>query len=109
MDFAGGWVFPLQKGGHVASANITPDRDTGIGSWTKDEFVAKVQGVRRSRSDHARQSRRREHNHAVDDVRAGMTAEDLAAVYDYLRTQKPVSESSRSVPALTRARSTMSS
>lgn len=36
--FAGGMEFIL-PGGTVRSANITPDKETGIGSWTEETFV----------------------------------------------------------------------
>jgi mono/diheme cytochrome c family protein len=45
--FAGGRPIETPFGIIVAS-NITPDRDTGIGAWSDDEFVAAVRrGVRR--------------------------------------------------------------
>jgi mono/diheme cytochrome c family protein len=37
--------------GNIVAPNITPDRDTGIGAWTDDEFDAAVRkGVRRDGS-----------------------------------------------------------
>src|SRR5690606_33054977 len=35
--FAGGRAIPTPFG-TIYSANITPDRDTGIGAWTADDF-----------------------------------------------------------------------
>src|SRR6185312_14118932 len=45
--FAGGR--PIETPfGTIVSANITPDRGTGIGAWSDDDFVRAVaQGVRR--------------------------------------------------------------
>jgi mono/diheme cytochrome c family protein len=37
-DFAGGRTVPTPFG-NLVSPNITPDPETGIGSWTDDEFV----------------------------------------------------------------------
>jgi mono/diheme cytochrome c family protein len=39
--FAGGRAFRTTYGffGDIYSSNITPDRDTGIGAWTEDEFI----------------------------------------------------------------------
>ena len=39
MDYAGGFVFNLPAG-IVRSANITPDDETGIGKWTKEQFIS---------------------------------------------------------------------
>jgi hypothetical protein len=39
MGFAGGMEFPMVTGGVVRSANLTPDKETGIGNWTKETFV----------------------------------------------------------------------
>jgi mono/diheme cytochrome c family protein len=39
QPFAGGLALQTPFGTLVAP-NITPDRDTGIGNWTKDEFIA---------------------------------------------------------------------
>ncbi|WP_213880332.1 cytochrome c [Pseudomonas sp. dw_358] len=40
--FAGGLAFKLPFG-TLYSPNITPDKDTGIGNWSDDEFVSAVQ------------------------------------------------------------------
>jgi mono/diheme cytochrome c family protein len=39
QPFAGGLVLQTPFG-NLATPNITPDRETGIGNWTDDEFVA---------------------------------------------------------------------
>jgi mono/diheme cytochrome c family protein len=41
--FAGGREFDLGDMGKLYSPNITPDRETGIGSWSDDEFRAAMQ------------------------------------------------------------------
>ncbi|WP_455888021.1 cytochrome c [Pseudomonas rustica] len=41
-DFAGGVEFKLPFGS-LFSPNITPDKETGIGDWTDDEFVSALQ------------------------------------------------------------------
>lgn len=38
-DYAGRFEFPLPGGGLVWSANLTPDPDTGIGTWTEQQFI----------------------------------------------------------------------
>src|SRR6476620_3439270 len=37
--FAGGLPFKLPMIGTIYSTNLTPDKDTGIGAWSDDEFV----------------------------------------------------------------------
>jgi len=45
--FAGGLAFKLPFG-TIYSSNITPDKETGIGTWTDDEFVRAVrEGIRK--------------------------------------------------------------
>jgi hypothetical protein len=50
--FAGGLAIETPFGSIVAP-NITPDRDTGIGAWTDDEFD---EAVRRGVPSHRRQT-----------------------------------------------------
>ena len=45
MRFAGGRVFTLPAG-TVLSANITPDKDTGIGKWDFIRFRDRMQAMR---------------------------------------------------------------
>ena len=44
-DFAGGTEFKLPDGGIVRQPNITPDADTGIGTWTEQQFVDKFKAL----------------------------------------------------------------
>ncbi len=41
LYMAGGFEFPMPGGTKVRSANITPDKKTGIGNWTEEQFVAR--------------------------------------------------------------------
>ena len=41
--FAGGRVFDLGNMGKLYSPNITPDKETGIGSWSDDDFRSALQ------------------------------------------------------------------
>jgi len=78
-EFAGGRDF-----GGVRSANITPD-DTGIREMTRDQFIDafKTSAERRPVAP--------ERNSEMGWMAyAGMTEEDLGALYDFLRTVKPV-------------------
>ena len=89
-EFAGGVEMPDPKGGIVRSANITPDKETGIGNWSKQQFIDKFRLYEKPESQ----------NIAVKDGEfntvmpwtffATATDDDLGAVYDYLMSQKPV-------------------
>jgi len=37
--YAGGFEFKLQDGSIVRSANLTPDKTTGLGNWTSEQFI----------------------------------------------------------------------
>ncbi len=38
-----GWEMPVPELGKVVAPNITPDKDTGIGTWTDDEIARAIQ------------------------------------------------------------------
>jgi len=90
-QFAGGFEFNLGHGAVVRSMNITPD-PTGIGNWTKEQFILRFKMYSDSayilpKVDLA--------NGDLQSVMpwtmfSGMTTEDLGAVYEYLRTIPPV-------------------
>jgi hypothetical protein len=89
MEFAGGWMFPLPGGGHVTSANITPDPETGIGKWTREEFVARFKAFS-SPNAAAPVSTGGVNTVMPWTMYAGMAVEDLGAIFDYLRVQPAV-------------------
>jgi mono/diheme cytochrome c family protein len=89
VEFAGGQEFPLGRI-IITSANITPDKGTGIGNWTEESFIARFKVY-----DPA--------GFAPPDIPegafntlmpwtmyAGMDTLDLKAIYAYLMTVKPV-------------------
>ena len=87
--FAGGREFKMPNG-TLLSANITPDKETGIGKWTKQHFVARFKAYNLAT-----------YNPPVLDKEdmmtvkpwimfAGMDTTDLEAIYAFLKTQVPV-------------------
>lgn len=85
--FAGGREFPVPAPGTgtVRSANLTPDVKTGLGSWSRGQFIA------RFKSATLEQARTQELVGGFNSVMpwwawARMQEEDLGAIYDYLRT-----------------------
>jgi mono/diheme cytochrome c family protein len=89
MDFAGGMEI-LETGHRVRTANITPDAATGIGSWTEQQFVDKFKGFESPTNATLAEHERANNTPMPMTMYAGMTREDLSAIYAYLRTVKPV-------------------
>jgi len=88
-DFAGGMEF-YETGYRVRSANITPDADTGIGTWTEQQFIDKFKAFENTAPATLSEIEKRQNTVMPITAYAGMTREDLAAIYAFLRTQKPV-------------------
>lgn len=90
LEFAGGFEFHFPTGFVNRSGNITVDRATGIGTWTREQFIARF---RKFASDSVRQVQL--DSTAFNTVMpwsmySGMTDKDLGAIYAWLRTVKPV-------------------
>lgn len=87
QPYAGGFEFAL-PGGVVRSPNITPHTTTGIGGWTKETFVSRFKAYAKDKFQPV----------VVDTAQggmqtvmpwtmyAGMTDEDLGAIYDFLKS-----------------------
>ena len=86
---AGGRSFPV-PGGSVTSANITPDKDTGIGSWTRDEFVLRFAFYRDSLNAHRIVNPGELQTIMPWTMYGTMTNADLASIYAYIQTIKPI-------------------
>ena len=88
MEFAGGHEFDV-NGALIRSANITPDKKTGIGAWREKDFLDAFKSL----SDTSRES-------SVSPggfqtimpwyAYSGMTDGDLKSIYRYLQTVKAV-------------------
>jgi len=91
MDFAGGEEFILFNGHSVVrSANITPDNQTGIGSWTKEVFISRFKYYDSDSTRYVPVGPDEFNTVMPWTMFAGMKEEDLGAIYEYLRTIKPV-------------------
>lgn len=90
MEFAGGMAITWPWGGTVHAANITPDADTGIGAWSEEQFVQKFKAFESTPDQVLSEKDRMENTIMPWKAYAGMTREDLAAIYAFLRTKKPV-------------------
>ncbi len=89
LEFAGGRPFKITGGGTVRSANITSDKIDGIGSWTKELFIARFKAYTDPKD--------------ASPVKpgdfqtimpwwsySGMSDNELGAIYMYLKTIKPI-------------------
>lgn len=91
LAFAGGFAFgPLPNGGGtVRSANITPDMETGIGAWTPEVFVARFKMY--AKPENTGPVKAGDMKTIMPwSMYAGMTKDDLGAIFEYLRTLSPV-------------------
>jgi mono/diheme cytochrome c family protein len=90
LAFSGGREFILPDGSMVRSANLTPDKETGLGHWTEEQFVNRFKIYSDS-------------SFKPQLVKAGgfntimpwltytsMTKEDLAAIYTFLKQVKTI-------------------
>ncbi|MCK6372407.1 MAG: cytochrome C, partial [Gammaproteobacteria bacterium] len=88
LELAGGHGFPM--GGYVVRAsNITPDPETGIGGWSRADFIARF---RRYQGEEGRiPVGVGEMNSLMPwTMYAGLTDEDLGAIYAYLAQVAPI-------------------
>lgn len=88
--FSGGVEFKLPEIGTVRTANISPDKESGIGKWTKEQFIERFRFYNKSENQQINVNKGEFNTVMPWIVFSNATDEDLGAVYDYLMTQKPV-------------------
>lgn len=93
MDFAGGFEFKFPNGNIIRSANLTPDAETGMTSYTRETFIEKFKAYADSTQIHQKVAPDAFNSPMPWTMYAGMKEEDLGAIYDYLKTLKPVKHS----------------
>ncbi|UKJ08368.1 cytochrome c [Solitalea lacus] len=89
MGFGGGRVFEL-PGGQLSTSNITPDNKTGIGLWSKEQFINRFKTYVDSIAAHQKVGPSDFNTVMPWTMFSHMKDEDLAAIYTYLRTVKPI-------------------
>jgi hypothetical protein len=90
--FAGGFVFeiPSPAGRHrVVTANITPDQTGYFGRATREEWIGRVRSFAGLRDDPPPVQPGLNTMMPWREL-SGLTDEDLAAIYDYMKTVRPV-------------------
>ena len=88
-ELAGGREFPTPFG-TLRTANITTDKETGIGNWTKEHFIARFKNYDPAVNPPISVEKGKFNSIMPWIMYAGMTEEDLGAMYDYIMTSKPI-------------------
>ena len=85
MDFAGGFTVTWPDGTKTTTANITPDPGTGIGNWSKDDFIKYFRLMGEYATTQKTQVQKGDFQTFMPwEQYSGMTDGDLGAIYDYL-------------------------
>ncbi|MEZ5083063.1 MAG: c-type cytochrome [Bacteroidales bacterium] len=84
-DFGGGFEFTLEDGSVVRSANLTP-HPTGIGNWSAQQFVQRFKMYADSNYRPVKVNPGDFQTVMPWNTYAGMTEDDLLAIYEYLST-----------------------
>lgn len=91
LMFGGGRDFRFPDGSVVMSGNITPDKETGIGSWTEEMFVQRFKSYADSTYTPPTVAMGEFNSMMPWTMYGQMDQEDLVAIYSYLKTVKPIS------------------
>lgn len=89
LAFSGGREFKMPDG-IIVSSNITPDKETGIGTWTRDDFITRFKAY--DPSTYAPPLLNKGDLMTVMHwtMYAGMDSTDLNSVYQALKALKPI-------------------
>ena len=86
LAYSGGRDFAFPDGSVLRSSNITPDNETGIGTWTQETFIQKFK-IYADSAYRIPTVAPGEFNTIMPwTMYAGMERDDLAAIYAYLKT-----------------------
>jgi len=90
MELAGGFEFAIASGGVVRSANITPDKETGIGKLSEAEFLQKFSHYNDSSYQNPTIKKNTINTVMPWMMYRNMKEQDLKALYAYIKTFKPI-------------------
>ncbi len=88
LAYSGGRDYILPTGGVVRSSNITFDSETGIGIWSEDVFIQKFKQYADSNFVPLEIGPNEFNTIMPWAMYAGLTIEDLSAIYTYLKSVK---------------------
>ncbi len=89
--FGGGREFKFPDGTAVYSSNISPDTESGIGSWTEEAFVQRFKMFTDCSYTLPPVAKGEFQTIMPWTMYAKMTPEDLKAIFSYLKSVKPIS------------------
>ena len=88
--FSGGREFSFPDGSIVRSANMTPDKETGIGNWTEEIFLGRFKTYSDS-TYHSPTVATGEYNSIMPwNMYSRMNKEDLSSIYRYIKSVKAI-------------------
>ncbi|MFN8352978.1 MAG: c-type cytochrome [Spirosomataceae bacterium] len=87
--YSGGRTFQMPTG-VLTTPNITFDKETGIGGWTKEAFIARFKAYADSSYKPAKLGPNDFQTIMPWIMYAGMNKQDIGAIYEYLKTVKPI-------------------
>jgi hypothetical protein len=93
LEFSGGREFFMPDKSIIRSANITPAEKTGIGKWTEDIFIGRFKMYADSTYHPPTVPTGQFQSIMPWTMYGKMDHDDLAAIYKYLQTVKPIENS----------------
>lgn len=90
QPFAGGWEFNMPDGSIVRTANLTPDKETGIGTWNAEMFVNLFKSRMNEALDGPALKPGSMQTPMPWAMYGGMDSADLNAIFIYLQSLTPV-------------------
>ncbi len=89
LAYSGGRKF-MMTAGMVVSPNITPDTLTGIGNWSREQFITRFKVFLPSLYTMPRVEKGQMQTNMAWTMYAGMDTTDLAAIHAYLQSVEPI-------------------
>lgn len=89
-EFTGGMAFEQPNGTVCYTANLTPCPETGLGKWTKADFITRFKSYAQYQGQHVPVPAGEFNTEMPWLLYARMSDQELGAMYTYLRTLKPV-------------------
>jgi mono/diheme cytochrome c family protein len=87
--YAGGFEFKLHDGSVVRSTNLTPDKTTGLGNWTSEQFINRFKMYADSSYVNPKITPGAFQTTMPWTMYSGMDTADLDAILAYLQSLKP--------------------
>lgn len=91
QPLAGGMPFVMPDGSIVRSANLTPDKETGLGNWEEESFVKLFKSLAKAGKKGKNLKPGELQTIMPWTMYGGMDSTDLQAIFKYLQSLEPVS------------------